>query len=285
MRWLVTGKNGMLATDLATVIRASGGEVIAADRTQLDITSQRDVNQIAGVNVVANCAAWTNVDEAEVREADAFKINALGPQLLAAQCAKIGARLVHFSTDYVFSGNNTQPYRANDSLTPLGAYGRTKAAGEWAIRTNCSDYLILRTAWLYGARGKCFPKTMANLLTTRRQVQVVTDQVGQPTWTVDAAKFCLGLVEAKAASGIYHATSSGHASWFEFATEISTSLGTDPQNVLPTTAAAFASKVPRPTWSVLAHDELSGTGVPEIGNWRERWQAAAPQILRDFLDK
>lgn len=280
MRWLVTGAAGMLGTDAVGLLRAEGHDVRAVDLPDLDITSPDAVAaEVRDVDVVLNCAAWTAVDLAEEREADAFAVNAVGPQLLARAARRAGARLVHISTDYVFDGAANVPYPADAPMAPRSAYGRTKAAGEWAVRAETPDHLILRTAWLYGAHGPNFPRTIARLAAERGEVAVVTDQVGQPTWTRDVADLALRLVVAGAPSGTYHATSSGACSWFDFARSVVASALIDPDVVRPTTSDAFVRPAPRPAWSVLGHAEVAAAGVDPIGSWLERWILAAPAVL------
>lgn len=284
MTWTVTGAAGMLGQDLVAAARAQGHDVVAVDRDELDITDPAAVMAALGEpgsnEVVINCAAWTQVDSAEEKEPLAFTLNAVGPQNLAAACAASGARFVQISTDYVFPGNGTSPYREDALLAPLGAYGRTKAAGEWAVRTLCPDHLIVRTAWLYGEHGNPFPKVMAKLLRERGHVDVVIDQVGQPTWTKDLTDLVLRLLDAGAPAGTYHGTSGGQCSWYEFTREIARSLGLDPdETVGQTTSEAFKRPAPRPAYSVLGHSALPAIGVDPIGDWRERWHAAAPSIL------
>lgn len=283
MKWMVIGAKGMLGQDLMARLAEAGDEAVGVDRDELDMTNVADVAGIADVDVVVNVAAYTAVDKAEEDEGTAFTINAVGPQLLARRCAQIGARLVHISTDYVFDGAGTSPYAADAPMAPKSAYGRTKGAGEWAVRANTDDYLIVRTAWLYGAGGHCFPKTMARLATERDELSVVTDEVGQPTWTCDLADLIVRLVEAKAPSGTYHGTSSGQTNWHGFTQEIVASIGKDPAMVGETTAAAFKRPAPRPSYSVLGHDELTAIGVEPIGPWEERWAEAAPEILAEYL--
>lgn len=279
MKWMVIGSQGMLGTDLMDQLSAAGYAPVGVDKDDIDITNPESVATIDDVDVVVNVAAYTAVDPAEENEDVAFLVNAVGPQLLARRCAEIGARLVHISTDYVFDGTASQPYPADHPIAPKSAYGRTKAAGEWAVRANTDDYLIVRTAWLYGAAGNCFPKTMAKLASERDSLAVVTDEVGQPTWTVDLAQLIIRLIEAKAPSGTYHGTSQGQTSWHEFTQAIVTSLGKDPAMVGETTAAAFNRPAPRPSYSVLCHQQLTDIGVEPIGQWADRWNEAAPSIL------
>ncbi|MGC5628440.1 dTDP-4-dehydrorhamnose reductase [Georgenia sp. Z1344] len=280
MRWMVTGAAGMLGQDLDAALREAGEDVTALGRDDLDITDPALVARtVRDVDVVVNCAAWTAVDDAEDAEPAAFRLNAVGPQLLARAAAAAGARTVHVSTDYVFDGVASEPYPAAAPIAPASAYGRTKAAGEWAVRAEDPRALIVRTAWLYGAGGKCFPRTMARLAGERDSLSVVTDQVGQPTWTRDVADLIVRLVAADAAPGTYHATSSGQVSWHGFTRLIVETLGKDPAMVGETTADAFPAKAPRPAYSVLGHDSLRAAGVEPIGAWDERWRAAAPEVL------
>lgn len=279
-RWLVTGAAGMLGTDVTDLLRSRGAQVVAPTRQELDVTDAAAVTAaVRDVDVVVNCAAWTAVDDAEEREAEAFTVNAVAPQLLARAARLAGARLVHVSTDYVFAGDATRPYAESAAVAPRSAYGRTKAAGEWAVRAEAPDHLVVRTAWLYGAHGPCFPKTMARLAAERDALTVVADQVGQPTWTADLADLVVRLVEAQAPAGTYHGTSSGEVSWHGFTEEIVRTLGKDPAMVGPTTSEAFPRPAPRPAYSVLGHEALLAAGVEPIGHWAERWTVAAPEVL------
>jgi dTDP-4-dehydrorhamnose reductase len=266
-------------------LRAAGAtDLTLTDRDELDILDADAVAEaIAGADLVINCAAYTAVDAAEDDETLAFAINATGPANLAAACTTSGARLVHISTDYVFAGDATEPYAEDAPMDPKGAYGRTKAAGETAVRDSGADALILRTAYLYGRGGPCFPKTIAKAGKARGALTVVNDQVGQPTWTRDVAAFMLRLLEADAPAGTYHATSAGQATWFDFAQAIVASAGLG-DIVTPTDSNAYAAKAPRPAWSVLGHAANESIGVVGLGDWRERWDAAATEVLAGVLD-
>jgi dTDP-4-dehydrorhamnose reductase len=280
VRWLVTGAAGMLGRDVVRALASRGHEVTAASRDQLDVGDPAAVEEaVVGHDVVVNCAAYTAVDDAETHEAAAFAVNATAAAYLAAACAASAARLVHVSTDYVFAGTAQEPYSETAPVSPRSAYGRTKAAGEWAVRANCPDHLVLRTAWLYGAHGGCFPKTIARLLRQRGRLDVVADQSGQPTWTEDVADMTLRLVEAGVPAGTYHATSSGQTTWHGFARAVAAAAGLDPDAVRPTTTEAFPRPAPRPAYSVLGHDALDAAGVEPIGPWQDRWEAAADPVL------
>lgn len=276
---LVTGAGGMLGRDMCERIAASH-TVRAADRAEVDITDEAQVaSAVRGVDAVVNCAAWTAVDDAEAAEPAAFRLNAVGPHLLARAATRSGARLVQISTDYVFDGESREPYPETAPSRPASAYGRTKAAGEWAVRAESTRHLIVRTAWLYGAHGPNFPRTIARLARERDALEVVADQVGQPTWTLDVADLVTRLLERNVPGGSYHATSAGRASWFEFAREVVGAAGLDPAMVHPTTAQAYQRPAPRPAFSVLGHDALASVGITPIGEWRDRWHLAAPLVL------
>jgi dTDP-4-dehydrorhamnose reductase len=281
VRWLVLGATGMLGTDLTAVLRAHGAQLSTPSRAELDLTDPDAVDAaVSGHDVVANCAAWTAVDDAEEHEGEACAINATVPRLLAAAAQRQESRLVQLSTDYVFDGRARSPYAEDSPPAPRSAYGRTKAAGERAVRAEAPDrHLIVRTAWLYGAHGRCFPRSIARVAAHKGAVSVVDDQVGQPTWTVDVADLIVRLVEARAAAGIYHATSSGETSWFGFARAVVESAGLDPRIVTPTTSDAFVRPAARPAYSVLAHDTVAAAGIEPIGAWRERWERAAATVL------
>ena len=168
----------------------------------------------------------------------------------------------------------------DDATEPKTAYGRTKQVGERAVRAGLPDaHLIVRTAWLYGAHGGCFPKTIARVAAERGGVAVVDDQVGQPTWTRDVADLVVRLVDAEAPAGTYHATSSGQTSWFDFARRVVAAAGLDPEIVTPTDSAAFPRPAPRPAYSVLGHAALERVGVTPIGDWADRWDQASVEVL------
>lgn len=282
MRWLVVGANGMLGQDLVDALASRGHATVAVDRDQIDIIDAAACLEMIvgqGYDVIVNCAAWTAVDDAETREGSAFDVNAVGPANLARAASEAGVRLVQISTDYVFAGDASSPYAEDAAVSPRSAYGRTKCAGEWAVRAGQPDHLIVRTAWLYGAKGNSFPATMARLAAERESVSVVDDQIGQPTWTVDLADLVIRLVEARAPTGTYHGTSSGQVSWYGFARAVIASAGRDVAVIQPTTSAAFVRPAPRPAYSVLGHDALRAAGVEPIGDWSERWEHAARDVL------
>jgi len=273
-RTLITGAAGMLGRDLQLALQ--GRDVTALGRADLDITDPDAVDAaVAGHDVVINSAAYTKVDDAETHESDAAAVNATGPRLLAEAAVRHGAKLVTISTDYVFDGNGTAPYAEDAPTDPLNAYGRTKAEGEAHVRRIAPDSsYIVRTAWIYGAHGPNFAATMLRLAQTHDTVSVVTDQVGQPTWTGDLAARIVELVDADAPAGIYHGTNSGQGSWYDFTKAIFAENGLDPDRVLPTDSAAFVRPAPRPAYSVLGHDGWSRAGLAPLRDWREALHAA-----------
>lgn len=275
MRVLITGANGMLGRDLQEAL--VGHEVTALGRADLDVTDPEAADAaVSGHDAVVNCAAYTKVDDAEAHEAEAYAVNATGPANLAAACARRGARLVTISTDYVFDGTATSPYEEDRPRDPLNAYGRTKAAGEeLALQRHPGGTYVVRTAWLYGAHGPNFARTMLQLAASRDTWSVVDDQVGQPTWTADLAAQIVRLLESEAPAGVYHGTNSGEATWYEFARAVLEEAGLDPERIQPTDSSAFVRPAPRPAYSVLAHGGWARAGLPPMRPWREALRAAA----------
>jgi dTDP-4-dehydrorhamnose reductase len=270
-RFLVTGAGGMLGHDLLCVL--DGRDLTAASRAELDITDAAKVRDLVeGHDVVLNAAAWTDVDGAESHEAAATAVNGAGVAVLAAACAAARARLVHVSTDYVFAGDATQPYPEDAPTAPLNAYGRGKLAGERAVLA--TQGYVVRTAWLYGAHGNNFVRTMLRLAREREFVDVVDDQVGQPTWSRDLAERLVALAGSGAPPGVYHGTASGQTSWHGLAAAVFAEAGLDPARVRRTTSAAFVRPAPRPSYSVLGHDRWAAAGLAPMRPWRAMLTAA-----------
>jgi dTDP-4-dehydrorhamnose reductase len=286
-RWLVTGAGGQVGTDVVELLHAYRADVIGCDRRTLDISDPRSVDLVltdAEPDIVVNCAAYTAVDAAEDDEVTASAINADGPGYVARWCAANGARLLHLSTDYVFSGEATGPYAVDHPPHPASAYGRSKAAGEAAVLAAGGDAHIVRTAWVYGVAGSNFVRTIANLAKDRETIQVVDDQHGAPTWSLHLARALTALGMADVAPGIWHCTGSGTATWHVFARAIFAELGLDPARIVPTTTATFPRPAPRPAYSVLSMQKWLDAGLPEMPHWRDALNEALTTLGEELTD-
>jgi dTDP-4-dehydrorhamnose reductase len=272
----------MLGRDLAALMRSHGDAPITCTRSDLDVTREAAVHTVirrCRPDVVVNCAAWTAVDAAEQDEPAALAVNGHGATHVAAACAVTGARLIHVSTDYVFGGGAGRPHAEHDPPAPGTAYGRTKLAGERAVlRLLPRAGYVVRTAWLYGRHGSSFVGAMIARAAGDGPVDVVDDQWGQPTWTVDLAGQIAALAAAAAPAGVYHATSSGQTTWFGLAKEVFRLLGADTGRVRPVTSEACPRPARRPAYSVLGHGGWNGTGVAPIRHWRQALAEALPQL-------
>ncbi|MFF6953074.1 dTDP-4-dehydrorhamnose reductase [Streptomyces iakyrus] len=292
MRWLITGAGGMLGRDVVGELTGRGETVVGLDRAALDITAPEAVDAAVREHrpdLVVNCAAYTAVDDAETDEARALEINGDGPRFLARACAAHEARLIHVSTDYVFSGEaRTAPYPEDHPTGPRTAYGRTKLAGERAVLDELPGAsAVLRTAWLYGVHGSSFVRTMIDLEARRDTLDVVDDQRGQPTWSADVAERIadLGPRLGPDVHGVFHATDSGEATWYDLAREVFTLIGADPDRVRPTSSAAFPRPAPRPAYSALAHGRWQEIGLPLPRDWRSALHEALPRIRKEGLPR
>jgi dTDP-4-dehydrorhamnose reductase len=281
--WLITGAAGLLGQDLTGILRAQGEEVTALTRADLDVADGEAVREAVAryrPAAVVNCAAWTAVDAAEAQEARALSVNGHGAANVAAACRSAGALMIQLSTDYVFDGIAARPWSEDDPPAPRSAYGRTKLAGERAVLSQLPDTgYVVRTAWLYGEHGPNFVRTMIRLAAGHADVEVVTDQHGQPTWTRDVADQLTALVEASARPGIYHATSSGSTTWFGLAREVFRLIGADPDRVRAATSDRYRRPAPRPAYSVLGHGAWAAAGLPPIQDWRHALRQAIGHLI------
>jgi dTDP-4-dehydrorhamnose reductase len=267
MRLLITGAAGMLGRDVAAAAERSGHEVLALARAQLDVADRAAVQRAiadARPDAVINCAAWTDVDGAEEHEAAATRINGEG----AGHLAEAAPYLVHVSSDYVFDGAGTEPYREDDPVGPISAYGRSKLAGEHAVQQASADHAIVRSSWLFGAGGRNFVDTMLRLGAERDALRVVDDQIGCPTFTGHLAE-ALVQIAGRRAKGILHVAGGGACSWFELAR-----AALDEQNLTtriePCTTAEFPRPAPRPAYSVLGSTRPD---APTLPPWRDGLRA------------
>jgi dTDP-4-dehydrorhamnose reductase len=280
MKVVVTGAKGQLGQDVVLELARQNHEAIGADREQLDVTNEASVQAfISDVrpDVILHCAAYTNVDGAEKNEDAAYQVNALGTEYLAKAAKQVGAKMLYVSTDYVFDGTATEPYEVDEPTKPLGAYGRTKLAGEELLQKNLEQFFIVRTAWVFGVHGNNFVKTMLRLGKERGEVGVVHDQVGSPTYTVDLARFMVELMETQE-YGIYHATNSGVCSWYEFAVEIFKQAGLS-VIVNPLTTEQFPRPAARPKYSVLSKKKIEEQGLMPLRDWKEALNAYLEEAL------
>lgn len=279
MRLAVIGSTGMFGQELLAFLNGHGVEAQGFHRGNLKISDQphKIAKQIVGFDVWINCVGYTQVDKAEDQILESNKVNGIYAGALARAAKLVDARFIQISTDYVFEGLFDVPYKIRDSINPLTVYGKSKALGEQLVSESGADYSILRTAWLYGANGLCFPKVIAELLKKNGTARVVSDQVGQPTWTRDLAEKVLQVVQLREMPRIVHAVSSGTASWADFAKEVAFSIGLSAESIEEISSEEYPAPAKRPAWSVL---DNSSDVIAPIGDWRERWQEAAPEVLR-----
>jgi len=299
---LLTGKTGQLGSELNHLL-PKVGEVIAPERKELDLLEPEQIRQImrnAKPQLVVNAAAYTAVDAAETDQTNALAINTEAPRLLALETKRVGATLVHFSTDYVFDGSKKAPYVETDPPSPLNEYGRTKLAGEQGIRNSGAAHLIFRTSWVYSTRGRNFLLTILRLATEREELKIVADQSGAPTCALDiaegATRILAGMVAGdkhpftfREAGGTYHMTAVGQTTWYEFANAIFEEARRAPQHlpwlvaatngrplialrVLPTSTEEFRSPTRRPAYSVLSNARLKRDFGVTLPDWRTQLQ-------------
>lgn len=272
---LITGANGQLGSEMRRLGAVSPNNYIYTDVAELDITDAAAVVQFVkenAVNIIVNCAAYTNVDKAESDEPTAELINATAVANLAAAMKEVDGTLFHVSTDYVFGNEGNTPRTEDMPLNPLGVYGRTKLRGEQAIAETGCKAIIIRTAWLYSEFGNNFLKTMMRLTAEREQLNVVFDQVGTPTYAGDLALAIFSIIEGglyAGNEGIYHFSNEGVCSWYDFATEIAMAAGNTSCKVLPCHSDEFPSPVKRPSFSVLDKTKIKNTFAIEIPHWRD----------------
>ncbi|MBR4996151.1 MAG: dTDP-4-dehydrorhamnose reductase [Alistipes sp.] len=272
---LVTGANGQLGNEMRKLGAVSPNDYIYTDVAELDITDKEAVMAFTaqnGVDIIVNCAAYTNVDKAEDDEAMAELINATAVRNLAEAMKAVNGTLFHISTDYVFGAEGNTPRIEDMPTNPLGVYGCTKLHGEQAIAEVGAKAIVIRTAWLYSEFGNNFLKTMLRLTAEKESLNVVFDQVGTPTYAGDLALVIFSIIEGNMYAGnegVYHFSNEGVCSWYDFATEIALAAGNDGCNVLPCHSSEFPSKVVRPPYSVLDKSKIKQTFGVDIPHWRD----------------
>jgi dTDP-4-dehydrorhamnose reductase len=284
LRWLILGGDGQLGKCLGKELQLNEEVLFSFNRHQIDITEKESISRALNEfdpDIIINVAAWTNVDSAEIHESEARSINSLGPRNIAQVCAKSQIKFVHLSSDYVFSGKSLQPWQESAETCPVSAYGRTKAEGESLV---LSEYptgsFVVRTAWLYSAWGSNFAKTMVKkAIRERGPIEVVTDQVGQPTSASHLAAQIRRLVLSDAKPGIYHGTNSGQTTWHDFAKEIFQQVGADATRVKPITSDKLSRSAERPRYSVLGHQQWLDAGLVPMSHWSQALWEVLPSIV------
>jgi dTDP-4-dehydrorhamnose reductase len=279
-RIVIAGAGGQVGGFLAAEAIRQRREVLALTSSQWDIADPQLAGQIVQAgDVVVNCAAYTAVDDAESDQARAYAVNAVGPEYLAAACARAGARMVHISTDYVFDGDfgdaAPRPYEPNDEARPLSVYGQTKLSGERAVLAALPQAVVVRTAWVYtGGNGKDFVATMRRLAAGDRIIDVVDDQTGSPTYVADLVGALLEVVDGRVQAGIVHAANDGAVSRCGQARAVFEGLGADPERIRPVSSSHNPRPAPRPPYSVLSMRQSQAAGLSPLRPWREALQAA-----------
>lgn len=293
MKLVITGSRGQLGNELLSIIKSGKAEIGAIpsgfdinDVTAIDI-DELDISNLEATrefltnikpDAVINCAAFTNVNACETETEIAYKANAEGPRNLAIVCEEIGAKLVHISTDYVFSGDGNKPYVESDPTDPCGAYGKTKEQGEKFVLENCKKAFIMRVAWLYGYVGKNFVKTIITAARNNGAVKIVNDQFGNPTSANDVAYHILKVLKTDN-YGIYHCTNNGVCSWYDFAARFVEKAGINAV-VSPCSTDEYPTPTKRPAYSALNNEMLKAT----VGDEMRNWQDAIDMYIKNLID-
>lgn len=274
---MILGARGMLGYDMVKTLSIDY-EIIPLDIEELDITKKDDVMKAmieTRPDIVINCAAYTDVDGCESNIEKAFSVNAEGVRYIAQSCKNVDAKLIHYSTDYIFNGKKKSPYKEEDLPNPLNIYGKSKLKGERYVQEILNDYLIIRTEWLFGKNGKNFVSTILELSDQKDELRVVNDQIGSPTYTVDLAYATKTLIE-KAVAGIFNITNSGHCSWFEFAKKILDLSNTNHIKIFSISSQQLQRPARRPRNSILNCNKFQIFTGMNLSNWES--------ALQDFLD-
>ena len=278
MKVLITGSNGQLGSEIRDIYsKYENVEFIFKDLTELDISDADSVNSLIineHINAVINCAAYTAVDKAEENIELAERVNSTAVSNIIEALKKVNGKLIHISTDYVFDGSNSHPYKESDTVCPLGVYGETKRAGELAVINSKIDAVVIRTSWLYSSFGNNFLKTMLSLGKNKNSISVISDQIGTPTYAMDLAKTCLDILSSSDSKRIsnkgkvYHYSNEGVASWYDFAITIMELLGSN-CNVKAIQTSDYPTSVKRPHYSVLDKTKIKKDFKIEIPYWKD----------------
>mgnify|MGYP000853346349 CR=1 FL=1 len=270
MKVLVTGARGQLGYDVVQRLKELNIEHIGVDKEEFDLTNEKETKEFIRSyrpDVIVHCAAYTAVDKAEDEKEICHAVNVLGTRYVAEACKEIDAKMVYISTDYVFDGEKNEPYEVDDKPNPINYYGLTKYLGEREVQNILKKYFIVRISWVFGKNGSNFVKTMLRLGQERKEIRVVCDQVGSPTYTYDLAKLICEMIRTDK-YGIYHATNEGYCSWYEFACEIFKAAGMDVK-VIPIKSDEYPTKAKRPKNSRLSKNRLEFMGFNLLPHWRD----------------
>lgn len=276
-RPLVMGHKGMLGSQLYLILRKLYPQTIGLDIEEIDIADQKQVEDVLShfrPDVIINCAAYTRVDDCESNQELAFRVNGEGPRYLAQVAARLNARLVHMSTDYIFDGKKGSPYLEEDQPRPISVYGESKLRGDEAVRETLNDYLIVRTSWLFGVKGPNFVYAILSQAREGKTLKVVNDQVGSPTYAVDLARTIVKLLELNC-QGIINFCNYGYCSWFDFARAILRLKGMSQVEVQPITSQQLNCPARRPRFSVLSLSRIKSV----LGAYPRPWEAALAELL------
>jgi len=287
MRWLITGAGGQLGQAFSNFLIKSPDSYKAFSRSQVDVLKTRNLIQLLSKekpDIVLNCAAWTNVDLAEDNVLDVFEANVLGAYNLAVACLESGVKLIHLSTDYVFSGDQNSPIAEGSRKSPISIYGKSKSIAEDIILELLPETgFIVRTSWLYSRWGNNFAKSILYKLRTQETgslIHVVSDQIGQPTCATELSHQLHLLGHGNLPAGIYHATNNGAVSWHGFALKIQELSGIIDKNIVGIKSSEWPSKVKRPTFSVLSNSRLEQTGLYCMSNWQQALVNELPHLIQ-----
>ena len=288
---LLLGSTGQVGQELVKTLPELG-QLITLTRQELDLTNSQEIAQTIidlQPDIIINASAYTAVDQAESEPELAMAINAVAPKIIAQTAQKISAKFIHISTDYVFNGKNYHPYTEEDPTEPLGTYGKSKLLGEIAVRENCYQHILLRTAWVYGASGHGnFVKTMLRLGASKKELGIVEDQIGTPTWSYDIAHAITNLLnqsQQQLSWGTYHFTNTGVASWYDFALAIfaeaeQLNFPLAIKKVLPITTAEYPTPAQRPAYSVLSKTKY----IKTLGIYPPYWRDSLKKMLKQWQE-
>ncbi|SJZ84513.1 dTDP-4-dehydrorhamnose reductase [Anaerorhabdus furcosa] len=273
MKILITGSNGLLATDISECLKSTKHEIFALAKSEFDITNKDSIQDKANSikpDIIIHCAAYTKVDQSELEKEKAYRINVEGTKNIVDICLLLNIPLIFFSTDYVFDGSGNKPWKENDSTSPCNYYGYTKLLAEQIIQSELKKYFILRISWLFGNNGISFVTKIIKLVQEHKELTVIDDQIGSPTYTVDVANIVQKMLESEK-YGIYHCVNSGYCSWYDFATEILARMENQVK-LLPISSENFKSLAKRPKNSRLSTSKLEENGFGKLPHWKDAFE-------------